>query len=198
MQDLCYSCGGPLDQFDQDKVVNHLCPYCADENGNVRSYGDILEGMIEYITKEHPEIKESDRAVQAQKWLEEGPIWGAIWKGVVIAECLENEDILEQVKITGTEKSDMKDDPDNGGYDIWTLHEFEIKRSGLDDFVNLLKSNIKDGGWWVDIKKGKDCYIIFQGKSFAGSMDDSKYTKEVNDYARSVGVPEEQLPFQVK
>ncbi len=73
---VCKSCSGPLDDFNEKEIKKEgFCPYCVDKQGKLKSYGDILAGMLEYIESEHTEIDKDDRLSTAQKWLQEGEIW---------------------------------------------------------------------------------------------------------------------------
>lgn len=75
-QAICKSCSGPLNEFSKESIIKDgFCPYCVDRNGNLKSYGEILLGMLKYIESDHPEIKESEKLKTAQKWLKEGEVW---------------------------------------------------------------------------------------------------------------------------
>lgn len=90
---VCKSCCGPLDEFPKKDIKKEgFCPYCVDEKGELKSYGDILDGMIKYISAEHKEIADKDKLSTAQKWLSESQIWQKkfVRKDVVI------EDVREQ------------------------------------------------------------------------------------------------------
>ncbi len=73
---VCKSCSGELDEFQKDEIIKEgFCPYCVDRQGKVKSYGDILEGMLEYIRLEHKEIEKKDRLLTAHQWLAESEVW---------------------------------------------------------------------------------------------------------------------------
>lgn len=73
---ICKSCGGPVKEFDGMKVVNSdFCPYCVDEQGELKSYKDIVDLMIDYLKEDHKEIPARKRLDTAQKWLSENPAW---------------------------------------------------------------------------------------------------------------------------
>jgi hypothetical protein len=73
---ICKSCSGQLDDFDEKDIKKEgFCPYCVDKQGQLKSYGDVLAGMLEYIEAEHSEIDKKDRLSTAQKWLQEGEVW---------------------------------------------------------------------------------------------------------------------------
>lgn len=90
---LCKSCGGPLSDFDKNEIINpDYCPYCVDEKGKLKSYKDIIDGMISYIKNDHKEITPKNRIITAQKWLSEAPAW----KNKFIDKDIVIEDIREQ------------------------------------------------------------------------------------------------------
>lgn len=90
---ICKSCGGPVRDYANKKVVNpDFCPYCVDKKGELKGYRDIVDIMISYLEKEHDEISIDKRLDTAQKWLREAPAWKKkfVNKDIVI------EDIREQ------------------------------------------------------------------------------------------------------
>ena len=90
---LCESCGGPVKDYPDRKVVNpDFCPYCGDEKGELRSYKDIVEMMIEYLEDEHKEIPANKRLDTAQKWLSDAPAW----KKKFVSRDVVIEDVREQ------------------------------------------------------------------------------------------------------
>ena len=73
---VCKSCSGPLDEFAKEEIIREgFCPYCVDKKGEVKSYDEVLKGMIEYIQNEHKEIDKQDQLSKAQEWLREGEVW---------------------------------------------------------------------------------------------------------------------------
>jgi hypothetical protein len=75
-KDVCKSCSGPLDEYSNEEIIAEgFCPYCVNRKGKLKSYDDILEGMLAYIQKEHEEIDKHDQLSTAEKWLSEGEVW---------------------------------------------------------------------------------------------------------------------------
>lgn len=73
---VCKSCSGPLDDFKSKDLKNpDYCPYCVNEQGEVKDYKDILDIMIDYIKQDHPEIKEDEQLKTAKKWVNESDLW---------------------------------------------------------------------------------------------------------------------------
>lgn len=194
---LCKSCSGPLNEYSKKDLKNpDFCPYCVDKMGNLKDYKDILEGMINYIQNDHPEIKEENRTEKAVEWLKEGPVWGEIWTGVIIEESLNDNSVLDKVKIEKTEVSEEDDDPsENHGFPVWHLHSVSLARVDADMVAEKLSESLKSGPWWVDLKGKEDAYVIFSGRIFKGEIGDKTFEEKVNNYASKVGCPDSQLPF---
>jgi hypothetical protein len=196
MKKLCKSCSGPLDEYKKEDLKNpDYCPYCVDEKGDLRSFADIFDGMINYIKSDHPEVEVKKRSKQARDWLVEGPIWGEKWRGCIVEESLEDRSLLDLVKIEKTKVSEDKDPATNGGFPVWHIHEVSFPRADLQKLVESLKKALKKAGWWCDLSGKEDICIVFRGKVFELKRNDRKAKSEVNKYARSVSVPEDQLPF---
>src|SRR5690349_13527974 len=115
---LCKSCSGPLSDFDpKDLIHPEFCPYCVNEKGQVKSYKDVLDQMIEYIESDHPEIHNKEE--KAHEWLHEGPVWSQKFRAIIIEESLENTDLLKLGTILKTE---TVDEEDNHGFPVWHIH----------------------------------------------------------------------------
>jgi hypothetical protein len=205
---LCKSCSGPLEDSNQEDIVNpDFCPYCVDEKGKLRGYKEILEGMIEYIQSDHPEVQKEDQYKQAVEWLEEGPIWGELWTGTVINESLENklfsdkqkqiliEKFRDIIRIVSARTSEVEDPEKNHGFINWHIYEIEFTRAQLDMIVDFFKKNLRKGPWWCDFACKDMVCIVFRNKAFHGEKFDKDFKTEVNTYAKMVRCPEDQLPI---
>lgn len=194
---ICKSCGGPLEEFKPDDIKNGMCPYCVNENGKVKDYKDILDNMIDYITQEHPEIKQESRQKAAQDMLEEeSEIWGQKFHGQIIAESLSIPQVLKLVNTTNIEESHNNDSAFNHGYSVWHIHDVEFPRTRLLEILAILKQDIRPGKWWIDLSHEEEIYIIFNGSVFKGNKKDQKFRNQVDQYAKSLEIPESQLPFR--
>lgn len=191
---LCKSCGGPVDNhIHKDKG---FCSYCVNEKGYLKTYSDILDGMINYIKTDHKNIKEEDRLKVAKEMLEKDSIsWNEIFTGVIIEESLNNKELLKLFKITKTVIEQNNDPITNAGEKIWTLHTVEIKRSNLDKALELLKKSLKLPNWWADLNFKDEVVIVFNNKIFKGNKKDKNFVNEVINYGRKVKLPESQIPL---
>src|SRR4051794_16822068 len=78
----------------------------------------------------------------------------------------------------------------------WTLISFEAD----DDEAELLAAALSDaleptGGWYADFHSDTQVTVVFAGRTFRYRRGDTRARDEVADYARSVGVPDEQLDW---
>lgn len=103
------------------------------------------------------------------------------WYGWIIEQSLDNQDIFDLYP-TVKMKSEEAD---------WTEHILEIPENLVDEVVQWLEKHIKLG-WYTHLVRGDDIIILFKEKSFRLKNGDS--FKEVADYSRSHGIPEDQLP----
>ena len=78
----------------------------------------------------------------------------------------------------------------------WALIEFE----GDDQHADALASAFADalrhtGGWYADFHTAATKYVVFAGRVFRYPRGDVASSREAQDHARSVGVPETQLDW---
>ncbi|MCA9375204.1 hypothetical protein KC622_02650, partial [Candidatus Dojkabacteria bacterium] len=130
MDNLCKSCSGLLSDFNEEDIIAEgFCPHCVDKQGKLKSYKDILDGMIEYIEEDHPEISEDKKLDQAVTWLREGPIWGEKFVGSATMQALEEAHLREIVEVL----------PSNPAEDIVKIVFY---RTELDTVLEALKSRL--------------------------------------------------------
>lgn len=96
---LCKSCSGPLSDYKNEQLKHpDFCPYCVDDEGKLKSYGDILASMIDYIKHDHKEIPQDKQLDTAEEWLKEGPVW-------------KEKFVTKEVVIEGVREQNIKDIP---------------------------------------------------------------------------------------
>lgn len=73
----CYSCGMPLENpsdFALGDINQKFCSHCTDEKGNLKPYGEILEGLKNYLI--HSQGLEQSAALDISKnILAKQPAW---------------------------------------------------------------------------------------------------------------------------
>jgi len=134
--------------------------------------------LIEKVEKEYARLK---------KLYEEciTDVEGRVFKGVLIHESLKDKSYLDNIQIDKTYKE--KD---------WTLHDISVKEDKINEFSKYLSS----GPWYVHFwEEGKDdIRIVFKDKIFNIKSSDKSTWAEAVAYAKSIGIPEEQLDFRIE
>ncbi|MHB8463529.1 MAG: hypothetical protein ACYDH6_18595 [Acidimicrobiales bacterium] len=78
----------------------------------------------------------------------------------------------------------------------WTLIWFEAADEDsarlADAVANALAT---EGGWYADFHSDVEVFVVFAGRVFRYRQGDAAERARVADYARSVGVPENQLDW---
>lgn len=117
-----------------------------------------------------------------------------MFKGVLIKESLKDQSVLNLIRQTNVEVSNI----DNATEDqpkTWTLISFEVSEAEAGDFAEKLKHSIDEGKWYVDFSNGEEIFVVFYEKLFRYRRDDAEAKKAVVEYARSIGIPENQLDW---
>jgi ribose 5-phosphate isomerase B len=113
-----------------------------------------------------------------------------MWKGVIIKESLENEKLLNKIKIVRTRVTGLE--MQGGKYQF--LY-FELKDENLEDFIEEAKNTIKNK-WYTHICKGNEMIVIFSGKIFRFKHNENLKIEEARKYGLSIGIIKEQMPFE--
>lgn len=118
-------------------------------------------------------------------------IWDAIdnglcYRGVLIKESLSAEDTLDLIEIEKTELWRTNDTPR-----YWTAVWFCSRDPRFPDKL----SQSLTGNWYVDMKLGNQKLLVFAGKVMRYVVGDDAGRKQVEDYCRSIGIPEGQLDW---
>ena len=118
------------------------------------------------------------------------------FKGVIIVESLENQDILQKIKILKTEIEEVTEEHKTPWIKQWTLHTVEIFENQADEIAEeLSKSLDPEHNWYADYKNNDFHYIIFRNKVFKVDRSKLEQYKEVVEYGLSLGIPNYQLDF---
>lgn len=109
------------------------------------------------------------------------------YKGVVIEESLEDNRILNDLKIIGFRIS-----KDANPADRWHLYTVRVSK---EEIIKLSK-NIRQK-WYMHFWRGQDVIAIFKGKKFEFNFDDKSAWKPAVEHGLSLGIPKEQLNFPI-
>ena len=118
------------------------------------------------------------------------------FKGVIITESLENQDILQKIKILETRVVKVTEKHKTPWIKQWTLHTVEILESQSDEVSEELSRALDSKhNWYIDYKNDDFHYIIFRDKIFKVNRSELKQYKEVVEYGLLLGIPDYQLDF---
>jgi hypothetical protein len=109
------------------------------------------------------------------------------WKGCIVEESLNDNRVLNNIEIikviiTQEEKPEKR-------WHIYNslLSEEEIKK---------IHSHLKQS-WYMHFWKDNKMMVLFKGKRFILDIKDKNTWKEAIGYGLSIGIPKEQLDFEI-
>jgi hypothetical protein len=106
--------------------------------------------------------------------------------GIIVEEALDDNLLINKLEI---EKVCITDHENR--QDRWHLYQVRVS---LDQINELAKHVIDD--WYIHFWNGSDIIALFSGnKQFHFNYDDKETWREVIEYGRSIGIPDEQLDF---
>ncbi len=86
-------------------------------------------------------------------------------------------------------------DPEAGQPKDWTFIEFSLPRAFVQGFVEALSRSLIEGPWYCDFHSDAEVVVVFANGVFRYPPADKQSRQEVEEYGRSVGVPEAQLDW---
>ena len=118
------------------------------------------------------------------------------YRGIIIKESLEKDEILDKLKITETEIESVTEEHRTPWVKQWTMFTFEIKENIADDIAKELSESLDSKhNWYTDFKNDNFHYIIFHKKIFRVDRSRKEQYKDVVNYGISIGIPDYQLDF---
>jgi hypothetical protein len=115
--------------------------------------------------------------------------------GAIVAESLRLGSVVEGVPLVvrKLERTDagLEEQPPQ-----WTLLWFEADEADADRLAEALADALEaNGGWYADFHSDSEVTVVFAGRVFRYPCGNEAERAKVADYARSIGVPEEQLDW---
>lgn len=119
--------------------------------------------------------------------------------GSLIAESLRVGAVLDSVQMVVTRVSrNDAGNVDAGQPRTWTFIDFEVVDQDVPRLAAALEGALNAaGGWYCDFRTDAETFVVFAGRTFRYRRGESAGRSAAADYARSVGVPEEQLDWPV-
>lgn len=116
-------------------------------------------------------------------------------RGAIVAESLRLGAVVEGVPLV-VRKLERVDAGVEGQPSHWTLLWFEAHEADADRLAAALAEALEaNGGWYADFHSDAEVIVVFAGHVFRYRRGDDTERARVANYARSVGVPEEQLDW---
>ena len=79
---------------------------------------------------------------------------------------------------------------------VWTTVEFDFPESEAGRLAETLADVLEEqGGWYSHFNVAGETFVVFAGRVFRYESGDEAARAEVEEYGRSVGVPEPQLDW---
>ena len=116
--------------------------------------------------------------------------------GVIIAESLNNKDVLKEVKILSTKVEKVIKKHKTPWLKKLTLHTVEINADKAAKISEELSKCLEsEHNWYADFKNDKLHFIIFRNKVFRIERTSQIQYDAAKNYGISLGIPEYQVDF---
>lgn len=117
------------------------------------------------------------------------------YKGVIIAESLDNKSVLKDISILNTEIENVTEAHQTPWIEKWTMYTVEISNERVDEVVEQLSQSLDKNGWYADFKNDLFHYIVYRHKVFKVDLKNPILYKDAKNYGVSLGIPEYQVDF---
>ncbi len=118
------------------------------------------------------------------------------YRGALLGESLELGAVIELPLAVHRVTRAAAGDTDAGQPRDWTFIEFSVKAEEADALARALSKALRrEGGWYCNFNSADEVVVVFHGRVFRYRSRDLGARTEVEQYARSVGVPESQLDW---
>lgn len=116
-------------------------------------------------------------------------------RGAIVAESLRPGAVIDGVPLM-LQKLERVDAGVGEQPTRWTLVWFEGADTDAARLADLLSHALEPtGGWYADFHTDSQVTVVFAGRIFTYARGDTRERAAVAAYARSVGVPEQQLDW---
>ncbi len=111
------------------------------------------------------------------------------YKGTIVEESLADNRVLNDLVVTKFRIS-----KDENPADRWHLYTVKVT---MDD-IQKVSQYIKPGKWYMHFWNGDNVIAVFKDKVFEFKYSQKETWRDAFDYGRSLGIPEEQLSFDIE
>ena len=74
MDKFCHSCAAPLTE-EFKGAAEYYCKFCSDEQGNLKSRGEVRRGIAEWFKGWQPNLDDETALARADAYLNAMPAW---------------------------------------------------------------------------------------------------------------------------
>ena len=122
---------------------------------------------------------------------------GTSHSGALLGESLRPGAVLDGIPLTVTKiYRAALGNAEAGQPELWTVIEFEVSVDRACELAeSLSRLLLADGGWYCDFRSADEVFVVFSGRIFRYPRGDRAGRARVEEYGRSVGVPEAQLDW---
>ena len=113
-----------------------------------------------------------------------------MWKGVVIEESLDNQELLKDVKIILRKPAYLEKEEGRGKFHF---DKIEVDDSKIHKVIEYAKRTLKKG-WYMHLCKGDTMIIIFKDMGFEHKKGHNPSLDQIRRYGKSMDINEAQLP----
>jgi len=118
------------------------------------------------------------------------------YRGIIIEESLEKNDILKELNIIDTKIEAVTEKHKTPWIKQWTMHTVEVLENRAQEIAEKI-SKVLDSkhSWYADFKNNKYHFVIFKNKVFFIERFSKEQYDGAKKYGMSLGIPEHQVDF---
>jgi hypothetical protein len=115
-----------------------------------------------------------------------------VWRGVLIAEGLKNQAVLEYIHIIKTDFERLESEEGLGEFHF---HKIEVDDILVDKVVEIATRDLKEG-WYFHLVKDNKMKVMFTGKCLEVTKGNEAQFDNVKKYGLSLGIHEDQIQLE--
>ncbi|WP_067665815.1 hypothetical protein [Nocardia miyunensis] len=115
-----------------------------------------------------------------------------VWRGVAIAESFTCDSVITNSTTIRTDAQALEGE---GSLGQWHFHFIEVADSEIDMVVGEALRTLKPS-WYLHLVNADRMIVVFEGRSFTITQDDTHGIAEVKEYAVGFGVHPEQIELE--
>jgi hypothetical protein len=114
--------------------------------------------------------------------------------GLLLKESLQDESVLELVRITNTETWNVTNAAPNQPK-VWTAVSFEAEGLHADEIAAAFSHAMKSEGWYLNFSFDNRVYVVFPRKVFKYMRGNQRARQQAIRFGRTLNIPESQLDW---